>query len=77
MARQGLGRRIMQRVEIEIANAGYHRATLTSTLTGLPLYRALGYRGDAPVILSLPGGYPFVGIAMEKQLDCGKLRAVA
>lgn len=77
MARQGLGRRIMATIEAEIAAAGHQRATLTSTLTGLPLYRALGYRGDAPVVLNLPGGHPFVGIAMEKQLARGGIRQAA
>jgi GNAT superfamily N-acetyltransferase len=76
-ARKGLGRHLMNFIEAEIVRAGFTRATLMSTLTALPLYRALGYRGDAPVILSLPGGHPFVGIAMEKRLDCGGVRRAA
>lgn len=76
-ARKGVGRHLMNFIEAEIVRAGFTRATLMSTLTGLPLYRALGYRGDAPVILSLPGGHPFVGIAMEKRLDCGGVRRAA
>lgn len=69
MARQGLGRRIMAEIEADILRAGYDRACLTATLSGLPLYRALGYSGDTPVVVNLPGGYPLVGIAMEKRLD--------
>lgn len=76
-ARHGLGRQLMTFIEGEIARAGFARATLTSTLTGLPLCRALGYRGDAPVVLNLPGRHSFVGIAMEKRLDCRGFRNAA
>lgn len=69
MPRQGLGRRIMAEIEADIRRAGHDRACLTATLSGLPLYRAIGYRGDSPVVVTLPGGHPLVGIAMEKRLD--------
>lgn len=75
--RQGLGRYLMGFIETEITRAGFTRAMLTSTLTGLPLYRALGYRGDVPVVLTLPGGHPFVSIALEKRLDSRGLRSAA
>lgn len=77
LARRGLGRHLMTFIEAEVVRAGFTRVTLTATLTGLPLCRAIGYRGDAPVVLSLPGGHPFVGIAMEKRLDCRGMRHAA
>jgi len=77
VARQGFGRHLMVFIEAEIARAGFARATLTSTLTGLPLYRSLGYRGDTPVVLNLPGGLSFVSIAMEKRLDRSGLSRAA
>jgi GNAT superfamily N-acetyltransferase len=77
MVRQGLGRRIMAMIEAEILQAGFDRVSLTATLSGLPLYRAIGYQGDAPVIVNLPGGHPLIGIAMEKRFDGADARRAA
>jgi len=76
-ARQGLGRHLMTFIEAEIVRAGFTRATLTASFTGLPLCRALGYRGDVPVVLNLPGGHHFVAIGMEKRLDSRGVRRAA
>jgi GNAT superfamily N-acetyltransferase len=77
MPRQGLGRRIMAAIEADILRAGFHGACLSATLGALPLYRAIGYRGDAPVVVNLPGGHPLVGIAMEKRFDGAGARRAA
>lgn len=76
-ARQGLGRHLMVFIEAEIMRAGFARATVTSSLASLPLYRSMGYLGDAPVVLNLPGRQSFVGIALEKRLDCSRARRAA
>jgi GNAT superfamily N-acetyltransferase len=75
--RQGVCGHLMTYVEAEITRAGFSRATLTSTLGALPFYRAIGYRGDAPVVLNLPGRHTFVCIGMEKRLSRGDLRHAA
>jgi GNAT superfamily N-acetyltransferase len=67
-AGHGLGRIVMDRVEAEIARAGFERATLLATLSGAPFYRARGWRGDQPVLLPLPQGRLFVTLRMEKRL---------
>jgi hypothetical protein len=59
---------MMAMIEAEIAAAGFSQASLTATLSGIPLYRHLGYRSGQPVEVSLPNALLFVGLAMEKQL---------
>ena len=70
-ARCGLGWRIMMRVEAEIARAGYDRTSLNAALSGLPLYRRLGYRSVEPIVLAMPGDLNFIGVRMEKRLIPG------
>lgn len=67
-ARQGIARRIMAEIEADIVAAGYERASLGATLNAIPLYRMLGYRSGAPVVLRLPGDLTFVGLGMDKHL---------
>lgn len=66
-ARRGIARRIMARVEAEIAAAGFERASLGATLSGVPLYRRTGYRSRGPLVVRLPQELIFVGIRMEKR----------
>jgi GNAT superfamily N-acetyltransferase len=66
--RSGVGRALMQRIERAIVDAGHGTSALTATLMGVPFYRALGYRGDEPVVLAMPGGRRFLALAMEKRL---------
>ena len=62
----------MTRVEAEIAQG---RATIghrsTRALSGLPLYRRLGYRSLEPIVLAMPGDLNFIGVRMEKRLIPG------
>ncbi len=55
-ARQGLGRRVMAHIEADAARAGIARLTLTATLPGEALYRALGYDDNGPAEAVLPDG---------------------
>ena len=67
-SRRGVGRRIMAAIEAGIAAANFSKAALAATLSGIPFYRQLGYRGGAPVVLRLPGERLFLGTAMEKRI---------
>ena len=77
-ARQGIARRVMAAVEADIMAHGYDRVVLSATLTSIPFYRQLGYRGGEPVVLQLQGGLPFVSLNMTKELArYGRLRLEA
>jgi GNAT superfamily N-acetyltransferase len=68
-ARRGIARTLMERAEGEALAAGYRRIELSATLSGVPLYRSLGYRLRRPLSLQLSGGVIFPGVAMEKDLQ--------
>lgn len=68
-ARQGIARLVMAHIETEIARASHAVAALTATLSGVPLYRRLGYRSGAPLVLRLPGELLFVGLKMTKPIE--------
>lgn len=66
-ARRGLARRIMDRIEEDAVVMGEaDRIDLCATLTGLPLYLALGYRAVEARSLRLANGALFPAIAMTK-----------
>lgn len=64
--RRGLGRRLMEASEEAARAAGFARFELVSTLPGLPLYRALGYREVEPLDVELPDGVVIETVRMEK-----------
>lgn len=76
-ARRGVARAIMQRVEAEIADAGYATAGLIATLSGIPLYRRLGWRSGAPTMIALPGRLNLIGLHMSKPLTSPSGRVAA
>lgn len=51
--RRGIGRRLLRRCETEAQAAGFTHFELTATLTGLPLYAALGYRERESITIPL------------------------
>jgi GNAT superfamily N-acetyltransferase len=67
-ARRGIARAMMETIEAEIAVAGYTSASLTTPLSGIPLYRNLGYRSGHAVTLSLPNDLAFVCLGMDKAI---------
>lgn len=67
-ARRGIARQVMARIESDIRAAGFERAGMTATLTGVPFYRRLGYRSAMPMTLDLKEGRYFVGLTMHKTL---------
>lgn len=48
--------------------AGHRRASLLATLSGVPLYRRLGWREGQAETVRLPGGLPMAGLHMTKRL---------
>ena len=67
-ARRGIGGLIMKRIEADILSAGYLNSVLTATLSGVPLYRHLGYHASRKVALALPGDITFGALKMQKFL---------
>lgn len=66
-ARRGVGRAIIAACEAAAADAGFARVELMATLSGEPLYRAVGYRPVERVMDEVDGvGVPL--IRMEKTL---------
>ena len=68
-ARRGIARRLMRHAEAAARSAGFRRFELLATLTGEPLYRALGYREIERVALELPDGTRFPVVRMAKEYD--------
>ncbi|WP_295999971.1 GNAT family N-acetyltransferase [Rugamonas sp.] len=56
MARQGLGRMLMQHCQQQAAAAGFSALELAATMPGVPLYLASGFEVCEPFEISLPGG---------------------
>ena len=72
-ARQGVGRAILERCEMEAGSAGFQSFALMATLPGVPFYRACGYRGSAPAFHKLAPGVEIEFLPMEKCLTIGIL----
>jgi GNAT superfamily N-acetyltransferase len=68
VARQGLGRRLLEQCEHEAARHGFHRVTLLATLPGVRLYRACGYVGDELVSQTVGDGVQMPFVPMHKSL---------
>ena len=64
--RRGVGRALVEASEAAARAAGFTSYTLVSTLPGLPLYRALGYREIEPVEIPLPDGVTVEAVEMLK-----------
>ena len=67
--RRGLASRIMRHVEAEVAAEGFARVELTATLTGVLLYRRLGYGGEDWLCLRMPNKVLVPSVGMSKELD--------
>src|SRR4051794_16078635 len=65
-ARQGIGRAILQRGEVEARAVGYQAAELMSTLPGVEVYRAAGYVAGAPTSLTVGDGVEIGFVPMRK-----------
>jgi GNAT superfamily N-acetyltransferase len=67
--RRGLGRRILEACEAAARAEGFARLALGSTLPGLPLYEAYGFRRLEDFEVTLPDGVKIAAVSMEKAID--------
>jgi GNAT superfamily N-acetyltransferase len=65
-ARQGIGRQMIQACQEAARQAGFSRFELGSTLPGVPLYQAMGYRECERQEITFPDGVLFPIIRMSK-----------
>lgn len=66
--RRGLGRRLLEACEAAARQAGFRRAELGATLTGVALYQACGYAPVEATRAPLPGGLNLAIVRMGKTL---------
>jgi GNAT superfamily N-acetyltransferase len=67
-ARQGVGRLVMKLCEDAARSAGFRRATMMATMSGVPLYEACGYVQLEPVLSAPVDGIRVPLVRMEKAL---------
>lgn len=67
-ARQGIGRRIMQNCEHEIAQAGFSEIEIVATLAGVRLYERFGYQVTLRHEIPLQHGFTMQVCDMHKLL---------
>lgn len=65
-ARRGLGSMILCACEDAAHAAGFHRLEMAATVTGVPFYRAHGYREEDRWELPFPGGGSMPVVRMVK-----------
>jgi GNAT superfamily N-acetyltransferase len=66
--RRGLGRRILEECEAAARREGFRHLALVSTLPGLPLYLAYGFRPLEELEVAMPDGVTVPCVAMEKPI---------
>lgn len=66
-ARQGIGRAILDRCELDAASQGFISLELMSTLPGVEFYRACGYVATDPILYDAEG-VPLKFVPMKKAL---------
>lgn len=67
-ARQGIGRLVLRLCEEAAHTHGFRRATMMSTMAGVPLYSACGYVEVEPKFEAIVDGVGVPLVRMEKQL---------
>ena len=67
-SRRGLGTRLLRACERAAWDAGFRRAEMGATLSGVPFYERHGYRRLAEILVDLPGGERLPVVRMEKAL---------
>jgi GNAT superfamily N-acetyltransferase len=67
-ARRGVGTLMLAACENAALAAGFTRFEMGSTLTGVPLYSARGYRALENLVVPLGGGLTLPIVRMEKQI---------
>ena len=64
--RRGIGAMILEACESAAIAAGFARLEMGATLTGVPFYRAKGYRAVEDLAVALPDGEVLPIVRMEK-----------
>jgi predicted N-acetyltransferase YhbS len=67
-SRQGIASALVRHAETTAAAAGVRRIALVASLSGVPLYRALGYRVVRTIELECGDGVTIDSVAMAKEL---------
>jgi GNAT superfamily N-acetyltransferase len=67
-ARRGIGRLVLGLCEAAAMEEGFSRAELAATMSGLPLYRACGYRDVETLEVRTPSGVMVPIVRMTKTL---------
>ena len=65
-ARRGIGGIILEACERSAIEAGFTRLEMGATLTGVPFYRAKGYREEEELTVPLPDGETMTVVRMVK-----------
>lgn len=68
-ARQGIGRALLERCETEAHAQGFQRFELMGTMTGVPFYRALGYKPGEVVRYSAAASVIIEFVPMCKDIE--------
>jgi GNAT superfamily N-acetyltransferase len=76
-ARLGLGSRLVRHAEAEAVAAGHRLLELWSSLTGVPLYRKLGYQNLAPMAIPCAGGAGLPAVHMARLVPAPAMNATA
>jgi GNAT superfamily N-acetyltransferase len=67
-ARRGVGRMVIRLCEQAAMQAGFRKATMMATMSGVPLYEACGYVQVEPVLSAPVDGVRVPLVRMEKRL---------
>jgi GNAT superfamily N-acetyltransferase len=68
-SRRGIGRRILERCELEARAHGFRSLEMMATLPGVRLYRTLGFAEDERVEYEMDDGVRIEIVRMRKSLD--------
>jgi GNAT superfamily N-acetyltransferase len=71
--RRGLGRRILEECEAAARREGFRQLALVSTMPGVPLYLAYGFRPLEELEVTMPDGVTIACVSMEKQIDVAQV----
>jgi GNAT superfamily N-acetyltransferase len=71
--RRGLGRRILEECEAAARREGFRQLALVSTMPGVPLYLAYGFRPLEELEVTMPDGVTIACLSMEKQIDVAQV----
>lgn len=67
-ARRGIGRALLVRCEAEARRSGYRRLILVALLSGVELFRSMGFAPVRPETITLPGGLQMDVLHMTKRI---------